>query len=659
MLTLDYRYRCQIQYDPKELIQSYVEFKKKGSFWKFNLFDLSLAFKIIDMKCTLLFLVSFFFLSVFGIEPTKLASKHVHLEEINANWKKNSNHGSTDLIQFSTDEDRIQLHLMEVVRLLKSNNPFLENRKVSQNRLHLIEVLATYAQQKVFPKNSFHSIRTPYFIDQFGNYCAVGFLVKESGFDGISKSIAANQNFAYVHDIDSPELLNWSIKHGFTLDELALIQPGYSPTTPHNQIGDGTNGEVKSSARDNMNNWYFSGSFTELDSLPCLNVGKYANNQLSCLGGGLPGIVNSIDWYESDVVLATGIFEHEGETFAVARFDGDSWSYIALPDSVQGEGMFVDGYKYGFDKSYFVVIKEDSATYTVWNNQNDSWNFIAKSNGIIKTVFAERINKYFIGGDFDSLLVLENQSLNWFATKNVYIRDYFDHIKVQGVVPDVVQTIVKNGAYYYFGGTKNDEPNSSFTFLSSYLNGFAQPLIFKSNSNEDFSVGIYSLVVESQQSLLVGGEFFQDIGNLFGRNIGRYMIHTNLLIPLSWLNNRVNTISVVNDRIVAGGNFSLNSFNNPIHFLAELNHTLSLENQTSHSFNKFIISPNPVENFLTISFDATESVAELKIIDATGKIIHQISGFSSQIDCSSIVPGSYYLEAILDSGERILRNFIK
>lgn len=610
------------------------------------------------MQFTLLFLATFVFLSVFGIEPTKLASKQVHLEEINANWKKYSTHVSTDLFQFSTDEDRIQLHLMEVVRLLKSNNPFLEDKEVSQNRLHLIEVLASYAQQKVFPKNSFHSIRTPYFIDQFGNYCAVGFLVKESGFDGISKAIAANQNFAYVRDIDSPELLNWSKKHGFSLEELALIQPGYSPTTPHNQIGDGTNGEVKSSARDNMNNWYFSGSFTELDSLPCLNVGKYANNQLSCLGGGLPGIVNSIDWYESDVVLATGIFEHEGETFAVARFDGDSWSYIALPDSVQGEGLFVDGYKYGFDKSYFVVIKEDSATYAVWNNQNDSWNFIAKSHGIIKTVFAERINTYLVAGDFDSIQVYVNQNLEWISTKNVYQCLPNGPQQIQGVVPDVIQTIAKNGIHYYFGGTVNNDSTSTNVFLSRFLNGFAQPLMYKEFSPLHSSIGFYSIFPESTGTLLIAGDFLVAENLDYGKNVARYYIHNGSFSPISSLNYSANTISIVNSRIVVGGAFTLFNYSKSINYLLEIQNGLGVESQylTVHSLQ---ISPNPVENLLTISFDATESVAELKIIDATGKVIHQISGFSSQIDCSSIVPGSYYLEAILDSGERIMRKFIK
>ncbi|MEQ1768086.1 MAG: hypothetical protein ABL859_11700, partial [Methylotenera sp.] len=83
-----------------------------------------------------------------------------------------------------------------------------------------------------FPLNTLHTNRQPYFIDDNNNYCAVGYLMKKSGADNIAKDIQATQNYSYLKDIKNPKLMNWVKQSGLSLDELALIQPGYPGDWP-------------------------------------------------------------------------------------------------------------------------------------------------------------------------------------------------------------------------------------------------------------------------------------------------------------------------------------------------------------------------------------------------------------------------------------------
>jgi hypothetical protein len=122
----------------------------------------------------------------------------------------------------------IQQHLRETEKLLRSRSVIHLNASQKKQRLYLLDVLHQYMLDGIFPKNTFHTRRTPYFIDIFNNYCAVGFLMKISGADKMAREINQSQNFSYVKEIKHPSLLAWQQFSGFTIDELALIQPGYS-----------------------------------------------------------------------------------------------------------------------------------------------------------------------------------------------------------------------------------------------------------------------------------------------------------------------------------------------------------------------------------------------------------------------------------------------
>jgi hypothetical protein len=125
-----------------------------------------------------------------------------------------------------TEHQLIQLHLQETEKLLRKR-VVASPAALNNNRAHNLDVLHKYWQAGVFPTNTLHGNRQPYFIDDFGTYCAVGYLMQQGGGAEIAKRIHASQNYKFLADIDDRGLMNWVASSGLTFDELALIQPQY------------------------------------------------------------------------------------------------------------------------------------------------------------------------------------------------------------------------------------------------------------------------------------------------------------------------------------------------------------------------------------------------------------------------------------------------
>mgnify|MGYP004149923089 CR=1 FL=1 len=143
----------------------------------------------------------------------------------------------------------IQDHLFEVAASLRAETPDSLPADVRARRLDALDLLDDYAAGGEFPV---HRVarpvrprpvrpprafdpgdrpRTPVFVDGTGLHCAVGYLMGV-GEPALVASIVADANEAYVHELDRPDVRAWADRHGFTLDELAWIQPGYDPYMP-------------------------------------------------------------------------------------------------------------------------------------------------------------------------------------------------------------------------------------------------------------------------------------------------------------------------------------------------------------------------------------------------------------------------------------------
>lgn len=143
-----------------------------------------------------------------------------------------------------SDDDAIHDHLHRVETSLRAADVSHLSASQRDRRADLLDVLQTYRSVGVFPHNPGYASherpvvvsgvfpdagtdRTPVFVDGYGTHCAVGYLLAADGREELVERIVDGGNLRYVHEIDEPELLAWAVQSGFTVDELARIQPAY------------------------------------------------------------------------------------------------------------------------------------------------------------------------------------------------------------------------------------------------------------------------------------------------------------------------------------------------------------------------------------------------------------------------------------------------
>jgi hypothetical protein len=98
----------------------------------------------------------------------------------------------------------------------------------SARRVNLIDSLEDYVAAGEFPRNTVFPGRRPVFIDPDGRLCAVGYLVAVSSGREAAEKIAASHRYDYLLEMNEPLVDSWAEENGFTLRELASIQPSYN-----------------------------------------------------------------------------------------------------------------------------------------------------------------------------------------------------------------------------------------------------------------------------------------------------------------------------------------------------------------------------------------------------------------------------------------------
>lgn len=258
------------------------------------------------------------------------------LSEVNKCWAEQPDISPDALPGYrdQSETEWIRTHLQLVEATLRLRDVQHLTPAQQRNRMQCLDHLHTYWQTGNFPVNDAYSFRTPIFIDKYDNFCAVGYLVKASGYEGISRMIAAKTNLAYVRQMHYPELNQWAVDNGFTTSELAWIQPGYPPSANCMPVGGGVNGVVNELYADEAaGKLYVGGSFTQADGFAAANVAYITQSASGAytwhkMGTGLPGVVNAITKFEGKIVAA-GTFAMPGvgtATSAVAFWDGTNWT---------------------------------------------------------------------------------------------------------------------------------------------------------------------------------------------------------------------------------------------------------------------------------------------------------------------------------------------
>ena len=159
-----------------------------------------------------------------------------HLTEVNNHWK---GYALPDIFQqhveFENDNQRIQTHLRLVEETLRARELPGFSKKQLEKRTHNLDVLRNYGLAAIFPTNHYHPDRQPYFVDNFGVKCAVGYLIWQSGGQDLVHKISRENNFGYLGELATlyPEIGHWATENGFTVAELGWIQPTYPTPKPN------------------------------------------------------------------------------------------------------------------------------------------------------------------------------------------------------------------------------------------------------------------------------------------------------------------------------------------------------------------------------------------------------------------------------------------
>ncbi|HWU89734.1 MAG TPA: hypothetical protein VN253_20870 [Kofleriaceae bacterium] len=123
---------------------------------------------------------------------------------------------------------RMKMHFEYVRNQLAARPP--TRPELAARRQELLGYLGEYMAKGITPKNHHLGERTPVFIDDDNQICAVGYLIERSIGRALPEKIKRVHRFDFIEDIAAamPEVRAWVDSSGLSLDEIASIQPGYT-----------------------------------------------------------------------------------------------------------------------------------------------------------------------------------------------------------------------------------------------------------------------------------------------------------------------------------------------------------------------------------------------------------------------------------------------
>ena len=294
----------------------------------------------ITFKHVILSLLLFLSSSIIAqdIQPEENQTLFQHLNSVNKEWSKQNVllEILEKNISFSSDKFRIQMHLLLVEKVLRERiNTKLTTTQVNK-RNHFLDVLNKYALSGVFPRNLYHDNRQPYIVDHLETACAVGHLIKESGAAGLVRKIKEENNFAYLIELKDKyqEIDKWVDENGFTIDELAWIQPGYSPASQsYSQVGNGGGVEGKINVMrmsEDGSVLYMAGDFTEIDGVSANSIIAWDGENWITFGAGVEGEIFAIATSSQDKIYIGGNFNLYGSATPtnIAFWNGTNWESL-------------------------------------------------------------------------------------------------------------------------------------------------------------------------------------------------------------------------------------------------------------------------------------------------------------------------------------------
>lgn len=594
-----------------------------------------------------------------------------HLFSINEQWIHHKNAAPNDLASFENDIERIQRHLELVVSHLSATETkgLSSNQRAKRNAL--LDTLKNYAAASVFPTNSYHSKRTPYFIDIYSVYCAVGYLIKASGHDDLAQRIHDEHNYDYIKDIKTPELLEWANAHGFSVDELAWIQPAYQDRTPLVTYGGGANGEVRKIGYHHFGQLGFVnvviGDFTKLGNENCSGVGYYFEGEWHCIGEGTFGTVYDFESdFHGDTLVLAGNFTHNHQQYGIAFYSLSKG--LEFQENPHNGIMIATAIIRDYDENVIAYYLPIEGKTELWEYKDGNAKHLITINGRVNAYGTYQPTKPYsedatvIGGGFDSYTLASDSSV--YPSHNLIMMHsrYGQETSFEPVVQkiqDTVYTIYNVGSVTYIGGRCDTISPTSKNCLTKLVDGAFQTVITVDrfgNSQGDCPCEIRDVTSYGFTQLLIGGDFPITAGMYSGRNLALYNPLSNDLSSNGNLNGPVNTLYQDGDDYIFGGKFSdKDRYNRPLGNLARYYNYLDGVPKPS---GKLSIFPNPASNQFIIKSSENLVFTQVMVSSLSGQTIldRTYDGNLSQqaVDVSNLSPGLYLVNATASNGEKMI-----
>ncbi len=573
--------------------------------------------------------------------PNKVFDK---LSEVNKCWTEQTDIHVLNYPEYIERNDRewIRIHLELVEQTLRSRSTVHLTQEQKANRQAALDHLNEYWHTGAFPINDKYAERTPIFIDDYDNFCAVGYLVKATGHEDVSRMIASKTNLAYVREMNYPELFAWADNYGFTVDELAWIQPGYGPYSFTKAIGKGTNGNVYELFVNSTNDKLFvGGDFTMVDSTINSSGVAYLTESNDVytwhgMGSGVKGTVHTIVEFDNKIFVAGAIDSAGGlPVNNVAYWDGTGWhaagcTYGTVYDMViHNNELYAVG---DFD----VCAALPDINFAKWDTTFKIWQQIPAPLGRINTV--EVINNtFYLGGKF----VLQNDTMTaikWDVTNG--------YTKFNNTPENEVTDFQKFDNDIYVTSKQTDTTNID-TILHK-LNGntwetaYYMPFVMKPFMPIEYAPTYNTMCVDND-TLLIGGLFLHGGINFAASQVRRIAKHSGAN-DFS-VDSTINKIVKFKNAIIAGGLFRKGNQNDRLNGICTrvYNPTAWVSNVT-HNNIQFSIYPNPAKSNITIENNFNAS--ELRLYDIQGRLIssYTVESKKTTIALPEIAAGTYIAE---------------
>jgi len=595
-----------------------------------------------------------------------------HLQQVNAEWVHYTKTAPSDNISFHTDNQRIQLHLQLVVQALREKHTEL-NPGQEYERQRLLDTLSIYAQRARFPINRFHTQRTPYFIDHNNTHCAVGYLIKASGYAGLARAISNEHNYDYVADIHTDGLQEWAQEYGFTNSELAWIQPSYPDSRKTVSVGGGVNGEVTNLEEVYINGQtgiIATGNFDSIGSVYCQGVGFYSDGQWQCLGDGIDGNTEYINTGGEGELILCGNYRHNGKQYPAAILDSSgTWIYPEKPKDAEMIGTTYTYYMAEFMTYYF---PEDDHSELWRKDKEEGFVHLIDIKGRVndvssyeKTINGESYPALVFGGAFKEIKTsgsdqwLESNSLFFLQ---IYVFGLPHVIPVKELVHDTVLTLEGDGKVMYIGGTCRDSLNDyRGNCLVKLLDSLFIPVVNLNGLNDPLHncpCRITDLAFSNEGTLILGGKFeTSSLETLsFSKGLAEYDPLREHVGSYRNVDGHVNTLTRLYDGHIAfGGSFDRGNSYRSRSWLRNLGRTYDAVGiqEPASTFNMY---PNPTADILIVALGTNQQISQVRLTALNGTQVMEVPGYAQsqlQLNVQDLDSGMYIAEVRTQNGSTI------